>query len=101
MMPKRLPAALLAVLVATSALFVGAYTMLAAETTTTPSLPAAPQPTSRVTQGAPGGSGSYVVSAAANEHASFLWVVDSIQRIVTLCEKADLKEFTCTRKPLP
>jgi hypothetical protein len=100
MMPKRLPAALLAVLVATSALFVGAYAMLAGETTT-PSLPAAPQPTSRVTQGAPGGLGSYVISAAANEHASFLWVVDSIQRIVTLCEKADLKEFTCTRKPLP
>jgi len=102
MMPKRRAPALLAVLVATSVLFVGAHTMLAAETTTTtPSLPAAPQPTSRVTQGAPGGSGSYVVSAAANEHASFLWVVDSIQRVVTLCEKADSKDFTCTRKPLP
>src|SRR5438094_76721 len=101
MMPKRLPAALLAALVSTMALFVGAHTMLAAETTTTPSLPPAPQPTSRVTQGAPGGSGSYVVSAAANEHASFLWVVDSIQRIVMLCEKADSKDFTCTKKPLP
>src|SRR5713101_610075 len=102
MMPKRRAPALLAVLVATSALFVGVHTMLATETTTTtPSLPAAPQPTSRVTQGAPGGSGSYVVSAAANEHASFLWVVDSIQRVVTLCEKADSKDFTCTRKPLP
>jgi hypothetical protein len=100
-MPKRLPAGLLVVLVSTTALFVGAHTMLAAETTTTPSLPAASQPVSRVTQGGPGGSGNYAVSAAANEHASFLWVVDSVQRIVTLCEKADSKEFTCTRKPLP
>jgi hypothetical protein len=100
-MPKRPLAALLAAFVSATALFVGAYTIFAAETTTTPSLPAAPQPLSRVTQGAPGGSGSYVVSAAANEHASFLWVVDSIQRVVTLCEKADSKDFTCTRKPLP
>jgi hypothetical protein len=101
-MPKRLAAALFAGLVSTGALFIGAYTMLAAETTTTtPSLPAAPQPTSRVTQGSPGGSGNYAVSAAANEHASFLWVVDNIQRIVTLCEKADSKDFTCTKKPLP
>ena len=100
-MPKRLAAVLLAGLVATSTLFVGAGPVLAAEPTATPSLPPAPQPTSRVTQGAPGGSGNYVVSAAANEHASFLWVVDSIQRIVMLCEKADSKDFTCTKKPLP
>jgi hypothetical protein len=52
-------------------------------------------------QGSPGGSGAYVVSAAANEHGSFLWVVDSIQRIVTLCEKTDSKDFICTKKPLP
>src|SRR5205823_13006387 len=97
MMPKRLPAGLLAALVSTMALFVGAHTMLAAETTTTPSLPPAPQPTSRVTPGAPGGSGSYVVSAAANEHASLLWVAHSIQRIVTLCEKADSKDSTSTQ----
>jgi hypothetical protein len=101
MMPKRCAPALLAVLVLTTPLFVGAHTMLAAETTTTPSLPAASQPLSRVTQGAPGGSGNYVVSAAANERGSFLWVVDNIQRVVTLCEKADSKEFTCTKKPLP
>jgi hypothetical protein len=99
-MPKRLAAALLVVLTAMSALLAGALSLLAAETTT-PSLPPAPQPTSRVTQGAPGGSGNYVVSAAANERGSFLWVVDNIQRVVTLCEKADSKEFTCTKKPLP
>jgi hypothetical protein len=52
-------------------------------------------------QGSPGGSGTYVVSAAANEHTAFLWVVDGIQRIVTLCEKTDGKDFTCTKKPLP
>jgi hypothetical protein len=51
--------------------------------------------------GPAGGSGGYVVSAAANEHASFLWVVDSVQRIVVLCEKTDSKDFTCTKKPLP
>jgi hypothetical protein len=101
-MQKRLAPALLAVLVAMGTLFVGASAMLAAETTTTtPSLPPAPQPTSRVTQGPPGGSGNYVVSAAANEHGSFLWVVDNIQRVVMLCEKADSKEFTCTKKSLP
>jgi hypothetical protein len=102
-MPKRPAAALLAALVATSTL-VGANIMSAAQTSTTPttpSLPPAPQPTSRLLQGSPGGSGAYVVSAAANEHGSFLWVVDSIQRIVTLCEKTDSKDFTCTKKPLP
>jgi hypothetical protein len=51
--------------------------------------------------GSPGGSSNYVVSAAANEHGSFLWVVDSIQHIVTLCEKSDSKDFSCTKKPLP
>jgi len=100
-MPKRHAPVLLAVLVSTITLVVGADTVLTAETTTTPSLPGAPQPTSRLTQGSPGGSGSYVVSAAANEHASFLWVVDSIQHIVTLCERADSKDFACTKKPLP
>jgi hypothetical protein len=103
-MPNRSAAALLAALVATSTL-VGATIMSAAQTSTTPttpSLPAGPQPTSRLLQGSPpGGSGNYVVSAAANEHASFLWVVDNVQRIVTLCEKTDSKDFACTKKPLP
>ena len=102
-MPKRPAAALLAALVATGTL-VGANIRSAAQTTTptTPSLPPAPQPSSRLLQGSPpGGSGTYVVSAAANEHASFLWVVDSIQRIVMLCEKTDSRDFTCTKKPLP
>ena len=98
-MPKRLAIALLAALVTTGILVICAGALFAQATT--PSLPPAPQPTPRFPQGAPGGSGNYVVSAAANEHGSFLWVVDSIQHIVTLCEKTESKDFTCTKKPLP
>jgi hypothetical protein len=95
----RLAAALRAALVTIGVLFAGTGTVLAQATT--PNLPPAPQPTSRLPPGSPGGSSNYVVSAAANEHGSFLWVVDSIQHIVTLCEKSDSKDFTCTKKPLP
>jgi hypothetical protein len=73
-----------------------------------PSLPGAPEPTQRfpagprLPGGPSGGSGNYAVSAAANEHAAFLWVVDNIQHAVVLCEKSDGgKDFTCTKKPLP
>jgi hypothetical protein len=98
-MQKRLTAALVAIPVAAGALFVGTGTALAQATQ--PNLPPAPQPIPRFPQSAPGGSSNYVVSAAANEHGSFLWVVDSIQHIVTLCEKSDSKDFSCTKKPLP
>lgn len=74
----------------------------------TPSLPPAPQPTpslpagTRLPQGSLGGSGNYAISAAANEHASFLWVVDNVQHAVVLCEKKpDGRDFFCTKKPLP
>ena len=73
----------------------------------TPSLPGAPQPTPgypggpRPPVGVQGGSGNYSVSAAANEHAAFLWVVDNIQHSVVLCEKTDLHDFGCMKKPLP
>jgi len=99
MMPKCPAAALFAVPLAMGIFSTGADTALAQERN--PSLPPAPQPTPRLPQGAPGGSSNYVVSAAANEHGSFLWVVDSIQHIVTLCEKSDSKDFICTKKPLP
>ena len=73
-----------------------------------PSLPGAPQPTPsfpagpRLPGGPPGGSGNYAVSAAANEHAAFLWVVDNIQHAVVLCEKTEAgRDFTCMKKPLP
>src|SRR5262245_44770863 len=99
MMPKCLAYAVLAALVLAGTPFAGAGAALAQATT--PSLPPPPQPTARLPLGSSGGSGGYVVSAAANEHASFLWVVDSVQRIVMLCEKTDSKDFTCTKKPLP
>jgi hypothetical protein len=98
-MSDRLVPAFLAVLVATGMLLENTDGVRAQATT--PSLPPAPVPTPRYPQGTPGGSGNYVVSAAANEHGSFLWVVDSIQHIVTLCEKSESKDFTCTKKPLP
>ena len=98
-MLKRRAAAILAVLVPAITLLAGTSMVPAQER---PSLPPGPQPTPRLPLGSPGGSGNYVVSAAANEHGSFLWVVDSIQHVVTLCEKSDNgKDFTCTKKPLP
>jgi hypothetical protein len=98
-MPKYFAPALLAALVATGALASDADTLVAQARTQ--SLPGAPELTPRLQQAPQGGSGSYVVSAAANEHASFLWVVDSVQHAVMLCEKADSKDFACTKKPLP
>jgi hypothetical protein len=98
-MSKYLSPALLAVFVGAGTFLAGADIAFGQERA--PSLPPAPQPTPRLPQGPPGGSSSYVVSAAANEHGSFLWVVDSIQHIVTLCEKTDSKDFICTKKPLP
>jgi hypothetical protein len=104
-MSKRLSLALLAALLAASALSSDADTVLAQAAT--PSLPGAPQPTPgypgapRLPQGPLGGSGNYAVSAAANEHAAFLWIVDNVQHAVLLCEKTDTRDFTCTKKPLP
>jgi hypothetical protein len=98
-MQKRLAAAILAVLVPAITLLAGTSMVQAQER---PSLPPGPQPMPRLPLGSPGGSGNYVVSAAANEHGSFLWVVDSIQHVVTLCEKSDNgKDFSCIKKPLP
>jgi len=104
-MPNRCACSLLAVLVV-SALVVSRPGEVEAQAAT-PSLPGAPQPTPSYPGGphppfgAQGGSGSYSISAAANEHAAFLWVVDNIQHAVMLCEKADTRDFTCIKKPLP
>ena len=47
-------------------------------------------------------SGEYHVTSSSNEHGSALWVVDSVQHTVTLCEKVDTaKEFICNKRPLP
>ena len=103
-MPNRCARFLLAVLIV-SAVIVSRPREVEAQAT--PSLPGAPQPTpsypggSHPPFGAQGGSGSYSISAAANDHAAFLWVVDNIQHAVMLCEKADTRDFTCVKKPLP
>jgi hypothetical protein len=94
-----------AALIVAAFLSAGASTALAQGAT--PSLPGAPEPrpgypgSPRLPQGAQGGSGNYAISAAANEHGAFLWVVDNVQHAVVLCEKTDTREFSCTKKPLP
>jgi hypothetical protein len=105
-MPKSLALLLSAALASAGVLSSAADTVLAQGAQ--PSLPGAPQPTPslpagpRLPGGSLGGSGNYAVSAAANEHAAFLWVVDNIQHAVVLCEKTDSgRDFTCTKKPLP
>ena len=111
-MPKFLALSLSAALAAAGALSLGTDNVLAQGAQPSlpgapqPGLPGAPQPTPSYPLGprlpGGGGSGNYAVSAAANEHAAFLWVVDNIQHTVVLCEKADGgRDFTCTRKPLP
>lgn len=47
-------------------------------------------------------SATIAISSSSNEHGTALWVVDSVQHTVTLCEKVDTaKDFTCAKKPLP
>ena len=105
-MPKLLAAVLSVAFAWTAILLSGLQTVLAQGAQ--PSLPGAPQPAPifpsgpRAPGGLPGGSGNYAVSAAANEHAAFLWVVDNIQHAVILCEKIEGgRDFTCTKKALP
>jgi hypothetical protein len=104
-MPKSLALLLSAALASAGALSSAADNVLAQGAQ--PSLPGAPQPTPSLPAGprlpgGAGGSGNYAVSAAANEHAAFLWVVDNIQHAVVLCEKTDSgRDFTCMKKPLP
>jgi hypothetical protein len=104
-MLKRLAVPLL-VLLGAGTLAADCQTLLAQGSQ--PSLPGAPQPTPsypaapRLPGGPQGGSGNYAISAAANEHAAFLWVVDNVQHAVVLCEKTDGgRDFACTKKPLP
>jgi hypothetical protein len=72
---------------------------------TTPSPPGAPQAATPSLPGAPQATPNYrgcEISTAANDHGAFLWVVDNIQHVVTLCEKTDGdRDFNCTTKPLP
>jgi hypothetical protein len=49
-----------------------------------------------------GGADEFRITSSSNEHGSALWVVDSIQHTVTLCEKIDTaKDFACVKKSLP
>ena len=102
-MPKCLA---LLLLLSLTALPCAPKTLLAQATT--PTLPGAPQPTpsypggGHLPQGPQGGSGSYEIGAAANDHGAFRWVVDNVQHAVMLCEKTDGgRDFTCSKKPLP
>jgi hypothetical protein len=48
------------------------------------------------------GTDTNLVTSAANEHGSYLWIVDPIQHTVTLCVQADpARDFKCNKKPLP
>lgn len=70
---------------------------------TAPGLPPAPTPT-------PGISGPYagpaaenfLVTSAANEQGSYLWIVAPVQHLVILCQKfGDAKDFSCISKRMP
>ena len=75
------------------------------------SLTASAQQTDRALPPPPRAFGPYVgqvgtetnlVTSAANEHGSYLWIVDPIQHTVTLCEQVDpAHDFKCEKKPLP
>ena len=44
----------------------------------------------------------YMATSAANDHGAFLWVIDTIERKVTLCERVNASgEFICNKKSLP
>jgi hypothetical protein len=44
----------------------------------------------------------YLVTSAANDRGAFFWVIDTIDRKVTLCERTGTgTDFTCTKKALP
>jgi len=86
-MPNPLALVLSAALASAAALSSAADTVLAQ--VAQPSLPGAPEATPGLPGGPrlPGGSGNYAVSAAANEHAAFLWVVDNIQHAVCCAKR--------------
>jgi hypothetical protein len=104
-MPGHMTPSLLAALLSVGTLVANAASAHAEGAPST--LPGVPQPSPnlpegpRLPQSLHGGSGNYAVSAAANEHGAFLWVVDNIQHAVVLCEKSDARDFTCSKKPLP
>lgn len=44
----------------------------------------------------------FMITSGANDKGAFLWIVDSVERIVTLCEKlGTAADFACSKKTLP
>lgn len=68
-------------------------------------LPPGPSPAPGVSPGGPFGGAAaenYLVTSAANERGSFLWIVAPIQQVVILCEKPSAaSDFSCSKKRLP
>ena len=69
-----------------------------------PGLPPAPLPAPGGPPGPYGGiaSENFLVTSAANDHGSYLWVVAPVQHLVILCQKLEeTKDFSCVSKRLP
>jgi hypothetical protein len=44
----------------------------------------------------------YMITSSANDRAAFLWIIDTIEKKVTLCEKPTAGgDFSCNKKTLP
>jgi hypothetical protein len=84
-------------------LLAGALAPALAQTSGGPPLGAPPARTYTPEQlGAISSANRYVATSAANDHGAFLWIIDTIERKVTLCERANASgEFTCNKKSLP
>lgn len=64
--------------------------------------PGPPVSSGPVTPFGPIGTENFLVTSAANQHGSYLWIVAAAQHVIILCEKADgTKDFTCTSKRMP
>jgi hypothetical protein len=44
----------------------------------------------------------YMITSSANDRGAFLWIIDTIEKKVTLCEKPTAGgDFSCIKKTLP
>jgi hypothetical protein len=44
----------------------------------------------------------YMITSSANDRGAFLWIIDTIEKKVTLCEKPTAGgDFSCNKKTLP
>src|SRR5579872_2247096 len=87
--------------VAAALLIAGAVVPALAQTTGTPALPGAGRAYSPEQLGAISSPNRYMITSAANDHGAFLWIIDTIERKVTLCEQSGgSTDFVCNRKSL-